>query len=531
MAKLLLVEDDNNLREIYQARLSAEGYDIVTAQNGEEALSVAKQAHPDLIISDVMMPRISGFEMLDILRATPELANTKIIMLTALGQAEDQARANKLGADKYLVKSQVTLEDIVNSVRDLLSGTTMVAPSTVSQPTATTASVQTSPVTADPTSAPTVATPSLVPAPEPSLPGFLPTPNFGSDGAIAAPAPAQNTADPAITADNTTTQTNSGFVTATVSDPDPLSFAQPATPAPQTAESVLPEIMTHSGPVLGASNNTATDTTSDIPNPTVPSVTTSGTEEAPTVPQVAIPSTDDQTAQTLAAEEATVASQIAAFANTIPTESSAAVAPFPETPHTLANEANERTLTAAVDDLAAAVNQPPEPSLPPSQKIVPGEEPPIVTETDNTTPIPPESIAVTVTPEPTDTAATTPSVVTPTPATTQNPVSPDQAQPIVVSNQPAPPQAPPEPENSQVNVAGKKVIRPINNITQGPNLSELLAKEAEKEQASVGFSNAVVGDESQQISAPTAPAAPAAPPAGPTSAPTQTAIDPNSIAL
>ena len=120
MAKLLLVEDDNNLREIYEARLTAEGYDIVTAQNGEDALVVAKQNHPDLIISDVMMPRISGFEMLDILRNTDELKETKVIMLTALGQAEDQSRAGKLGADKYLVKSQVTLEDIVNAAKELL---------------------------------------------------------------------------------------------------------------------------------------------------------------------------------------------------------------------------------------------------------------------------------------------------------------------------------------------------------------------------------------------------------------------------
>lgn len=120
MAKVLLVEDDNNLREIYQARLMAEGYEISTAQNGEEALSVAKQQHPDLIISDVMMPRISGFEMLDIIRNTEELKNVKVIMLTALGQAEDRTRASGLGADKYLVKSQVTLEDIVNCAHDLL---------------------------------------------------------------------------------------------------------------------------------------------------------------------------------------------------------------------------------------------------------------------------------------------------------------------------------------------------------------------------------------------------------------------------
>ena len=121
MAKILLVEDDNNLREIYEARLQAEGFSIVSAHDGEEALVVAKNERPDLIISDVMMPKISGFEMLDIIRATPTLANVKIIMLTALGQNEDQDRANKLGADRYLVKSQVTLEDIVNTANELLS--------------------------------------------------------------------------------------------------------------------------------------------------------------------------------------------------------------------------------------------------------------------------------------------------------------------------------------------------------------------------------------------------------------------------
>ena len=124
MAKLLLVEDDNNLREIYEARLQAEGYTIVSAKDGEEALVVAKAEKPDLVISDVMMPKISGFEMLDILRNTEELKGVKVIMLTALGQSDDQKRADKLGADRYLVKSQVTLEDIVKVTHELLGDQT-----------------------------------------------------------------------------------------------------------------------------------------------------------------------------------------------------------------------------------------------------------------------------------------------------------------------------------------------------------------------------------------------------------------------
>ena len=120
MAKVLLVEDDNNLREIYEARMQAEGYEVYSAHDGEEALVVAKAQLPDLIIADVMMPRISGFEMLDIIRNTDGLRDVKVIMLTALGQNEDQKRAQNLGADKYLVKSQVTLEDIVKAANDLI---------------------------------------------------------------------------------------------------------------------------------------------------------------------------------------------------------------------------------------------------------------------------------------------------------------------------------------------------------------------------------------------------------------------------
>lgn len=120
MAKIMLVEDDNNLREIYEARLLAEGYEIVSAEDGEQALALAVKEKPDLIISDVMMPKISGFDMLDILRSTPETKNTKVIMMTALSQAEDKSRADKLGADRYLVKSQVTLEDVAKVAREVL---------------------------------------------------------------------------------------------------------------------------------------------------------------------------------------------------------------------------------------------------------------------------------------------------------------------------------------------------------------------------------------------------------------------------
>ncbi|HET9098148.1 MAG TPA: response regulator [Candidatus Saccharimonadales bacterium] len=166
MPKLMLVEDDNNLREIYEARLQAEGYDIVTAKDGEEALAVAKAEKPELIISDVMMPKISGFEMLDILRNTDGLKNTKVIMLTALGQVDDQQRANKLGADRYLVKSQVTLEDIVREAHTLLEDDA--APAT--QETDSAPSPVTAPVAPAPTPVQTAPEPVATPPATPTVP-------------------------------------------------------------------------------------------------------------------------------------------------------------------------------------------------------------------------------------------------------------------------------------------------------------------------------------------------------------------------
>ncbi|MBQ2659584.1 response regulator [Candidatus Saccharibacteria bacterium] len=120
MAKIMLVEDDKSLREIYSIRLVAEGYEVVSAGDGEEALAMAVQERPDLVLSDVMMPKISGFDMLDILRSTPETKNIKVIMMTALSSEDQRQRGENLGADKYLVKSQVGIEDVINAVHEVM---------------------------------------------------------------------------------------------------------------------------------------------------------------------------------------------------------------------------------------------------------------------------------------------------------------------------------------------------------------------------------------------------------------------------
>lgn len=208
----MLVEDDNSLREIYEARLAAEGYEVVSAKDGEEALATALKERPDLIIADVMMPRVSGFDMLDILRSTPETKNTKIIIMTALSQAEDQQRAEKLGADRYLVKSQVTLEDVTREARAIIDKMEQEASATVAKA----EGVQ--------TPAPAAQTPVPPPAPAPTP---KPEPEAAEKEKSEAPKPAsgKSTAQPVSTPDP-----------APATNPEPKAAAKPAiTSIPVTA--------------------------------------------------------------------------------------------------------------------------------------------------------------------------------------------------------------------------------------------------------------------------------------------------------
>ena len=115
--KILLVEDDKALANVYIARLELEGFDVRHVINGEDALSVAVDYKPDLVVLDAMMPKITGFDVLDILRNTPETMNVRIIMLTALSQAKDKEKAEQMGVDDYLVKSQVVIGDVVDRIK------------------------------------------------------------------------------------------------------------------------------------------------------------------------------------------------------------------------------------------------------------------------------------------------------------------------------------------------------------------------------------------------------------------------------
>lgn len=162
MTKILLVEDDKSLREIYGVRLLAEGYDIVSAGDGEEALAMAIKERPQLIVSDVMMPKISGFDMLDILRSTTETKDIRVIMMTALSSDDQRARGEALGADRYLVKSQVGIEDVVRTVHEVLND----APTSSSTPSAFGSSSPSAAARPAPTGVPP--RPMASPAPQPT---------------------------------------------------------------------------------------------------------------------------------------------------------------------------------------------------------------------------------------------------------------------------------------------------------------------------------------------------------------------------
>ena len=185
MAKILLVEDDQSLREIYSIRLTAEGYEIVSAGDGEEALATAVREKPDLVLSDVMMPKISGFDMLDILRQTPETKDIKVIMMTALSSEDQRERGNALGADRYLVKSQVGIEDVVNAVHDVLNDIgAPVQPAAAPEdpvaapadPIAQTAPVATPAAPATPVTVEPIAAPAAAPVVAPATAYTAPTP-------------------------------------------------------------------------------------------------------------------------------------------------------------------------------------------------------------------------------------------------------------------------------------------------------------------------------------------------------------------
>ncbi len=258
MYKIMLVEDDANLRAIYGDRLLAEGFEIISAKDGEEGLALAVKEKPDLIISDVMMPKISGFDMLDILRTTPETKNTKVIMMTALSQGEDKERADKLGADKYLVKSQVTLEDVARVVHEVLDDGTVKIPDTASPAPAAQPAETTPPATTMPVATPAPSSPIVNPIAEPSNP-------VASQPSLTAAAPAATPVNPIVSP-----------------SPAPDTAPASATPVnPITEPTASP--VAHVSSSLPVQESTTTDTPFDPLQTNTPSATTDPAPSNPTL--------------------------------------------------------------------------------------------------------------------------------------------------------------------------------------------------------------------------------------------------------
>ncbi len=272
MTKILLVEDDKSLREIYGVRLLAEGYDIVSAGDGEEALAMAIKERPQLIVSDVMMPKISGFDMLDILRSTTETRDIKVIMMTALSSEDQRARGEALGADRYLVKSQVGIEDVVRTVHEVLADAPVAAPSAAQAfntpaaapqqqqprdavaapnvPPRQPAPVYQTPQSEAPAAAPAapqvtppeaVAVPTPTGLPQPTAPFSTPRPaNLGDRIIHPIERPASTMPDLSSLIDQELTRDENQFIATPAAPAQPFQPAQPAPMTPPTAPPVQP---------------------------------------------------------------------------------------------------------------------------------------------------------------------------------------------------------------------------------------------------------------------------------------------------
>lgn len=285
MTKILLVEDDKSLREIYGVRLLAEGYDIVSAGDGEMALAMAIKEKPTLIISDVMMPKISGFDMLDILRSTTETRDIKVIMMTALSSDDQRTRGEQLGADRYLVKSQVGIEDVVRTVHEVL-GDTASAPApdasapaadNTQQPTPNTTASSAAPGNED--AGPLPPQPSESPLPQPTAPFSSPRPTNLGERVIQ---PLEEPAEPLVSAETIAQElqapaepTANTQVDEAISDAD---VSDTSTPANDFPSAPAVDLAAPTAPVFDDTTDTA-----QLADQDQPSDDTSATSTPPTV--------------------------------------------------------------------------------------------------------------------------------------------------------------------------------------------------------------------------------------------------------
>lgn len=117
---VLIVEDDNFLAEIYQKKFEMEGFKVSMAGNGEQGLNDAKKKKPDIILLDILLPKLDGFAVLEALKKDVGAKNIPVILLTNLGQKDDVERGLKEGANDYLIKTHFKPSEVVDKVRKVL---------------------------------------------------------------------------------------------------------------------------------------------------------------------------------------------------------------------------------------------------------------------------------------------------------------------------------------------------------------------------------------------------------------------------
>ena len=117
---ILIIEDDKFLRELIARKLIKEGYEISEAVDGEEGMKKVKEEKPDLVLLDLILPGIDGFEVLSKMKEDPALASIPVIILSNLGQKEDVEKGLKLGAVDYLIKAHFTPGEIIDKIRAAL---------------------------------------------------------------------------------------------------------------------------------------------------------------------------------------------------------------------------------------------------------------------------------------------------------------------------------------------------------------------------------------------------------------------------
>jgi CheY-like chemotaxis protein len=124
MAKVLIIEDDPLMSRMYQKIFTFEKYDVVMAKDGQEGLDLARSDKPTVILLDVMMPKMNGFQVLEKLKSDPETKSTPVIMLTNLAGEQDAETALAKGAVKYIVKSEYEPKQVADMVKEIIAGYT-----------------------------------------------------------------------------------------------------------------------------------------------------------------------------------------------------------------------------------------------------------------------------------------------------------------------------------------------------------------------------------------------------------------------